>query len=113
MSGVDNTEIVQQNENSNEALLGFRQGKLKRNVLPLPDAIHFYGSVMSIYHGFYIAQAETEALYIVDIAGMSPVKFFKNTVNRFLIHADTVVFYFYSQLVTCCLGIDLYAEIIL
>ena len=50
----------------------------EKSSAPARRAFSFNGSVVCIHHCFYIAKAQAKAFYIVEVACMGTVKFFKD-----------------------------------
>ena len=50
---------------------------------------------MCLYHCFYITQPQPKTFYIMEVTGMGTVKFFENPAQRFFVHTDAIIFYFY------------------
>ena len=71
----------------------FFQRKFQREGGAAADgAFHLYFSMVRIHDRLYITEAEAKALYIMQVAGMGAVEFFKDPALGLLCHADAVVF---------------------
>ena len=69
-----------------------------KNAALAQGAIYLNSALMCIYNGFYITHTQAKAFYIMHIARMGAVKFFKDALNGFLAHAYTIVFYTYYNI---------------
>ena len=78
--------------NSYSAYDLFSSGSSIVKMLPYREYFQPLYGLCAHLQWLYITHSESEALYIVDISRMRPVKFFEDALHRFLIHANAVVF---------------------
>lgn len=66
----------------------------------------FYGSFVGFNHGLNITQPKTKTFYVMDITRMGTEELLKDSVQGFLIHANTIVFYLYFDGIACIAGLQ-------
>ena len=80
--------------------LSFYKRKIKRKTTAFsrrafsPDL-----AMMRVNNRFDVAKPQTKSFNVVNVSGVGAIEFFENAVQRFFVHANSVIFYFYSQMV--------------